>query len=102
MAAAPPSSRRPRSRSQASGGDRNMDMGRLLEGRRVPVVGGGGAGNGRGITRGVGSAGARVAVVDINPDRAQEAAQDGKDAGGDAPPLVGDVRAPAEVDRLMS
>jgi 3-oxoacyl-[acyl-carrier protein] reductase len=79
-----------------------MDMGRLLEGRRVLVVGGGGAGNGRGITRGVGAAGARVAVVDINPERAQEAAQDVKNGGGDALPLVGDVRVPAEVDRLVS
>jgi 3-oxoacyl-[acyl-carrier protein] reductase len=79
-----------------------MDMGRMLEGRRVLVVGGGGAGNGRSITRGVGAAGARVAVVDINPDRAQEAAQDVKDGGGDALPLVGDVRVAAEVDRLMS
>jgi len=44
-----------------------MDMGRLLEGRRVLVVGGGGAGNGRGITRGVASAGARVAVPTPTP-----------------------------------
>jgi len=77
-------------------------MSRLLEGRRVLVVGGGGQGNGRGITRGVGAAGARVAVVDLNPDRAQEAAQDVKDAGGDALPLVGDVRVPAEADRLTA
>jgi 3-oxoacyl-[acyl-carrier protein] reductase len=82
--------------------DTVMHMDGLLQGRRVLVVGGGGAGNGRGITRGVGAAGARVAVVDINPDRAQEAAQDVKNAGGDALPLVGDVRVPAEVDRLTS
>jgi 3-oxoacyl-[acyl-carrier protein] reductase len=79
-----------------------MDMGRLLEGRRVLVVGGGGAGNGRGITRGIGAAGARVAVVDINPERAQQAAQDVKNARGDALPLVGDVRVPAEADRLVA
>ena len=35
-------------------------------------------------------------------ERAQEAAQDVKNAGGDALPLVGDVRVPAEVDRLTS
>ena len=49
-----------------------MDAGRLLDGRRVIVVGGGGAGNGRGIARGMAAAGARVVVIDISPERAAE------------------------------
>jgi 3-oxoacyl-[acyl-carrier protein] reductase len=79
-----------------------MDRGRLLDGRRVLIVGGAGLGNGRGITRGAAAAGARVAIVDINPDRAQEAAKEVMESGGDALPLVGDVRSATEVDRLMS
>jgi 3-oxoacyl-[acyl-carrier protein] reductase len=79
-----------------------VDAGQLLDGRRVLVVGGAGLGNGRGITRGVAAAGARVAIVDINPDRAHEAAKEVTESGGDALPLVGDVRSSTEVDRLLS
>jgi 3-oxoacyl-[acyl-carrier protein] reductase len=79
-----------------------MDAGRLLDGRRVIVVGGGGAGNGRGIARGVAAAGARVVVIDISPERAAESAADITEAGGEAHPLAGDVRDPAEAGRLTS
>jgi 3-oxoacyl-[acyl-carrier protein] reductase len=79
-----------------------MKAGRLLDGCRVIVVGGGGIGNGRGIARGVAAAGAQVAVVDINPDRARESAGEINASGGNALPLVGDVRSASEVDRLMS
>jgi 3-oxoacyl-[acyl-carrier protein] reductase len=79
-----------------------MDAGRLLDGRRVIVVGGGGAGNGRGIARGVAAAGARVVVVDINPERARESAQEISDGGGKALGLVADVTSAPEADRVMS
>jgi 3-oxoacyl-[acyl-carrier protein] reductase len=79
-----------------------MEMSRLLDGRRALIIGGAGLGNGRGITRGVAAAGARVAIVDINRDRAEQAAQEVIWSGGDALPLVGDVRVASEVDRLMS
>ena len=69
-----------------------MDAGRLLDGRRVIVVGGGGAGNGRGIARGVAAAGGRVVVVDIDPGRANESAEEINAAGGKAHALTGDVR----------
>lgn len=79
-----------------------MEAGRLLDGRRVIVVGGGGAGNGRAIARGAGAAGARVVVIDISPDRAAESAAEITGTGGKALPLVGDVRDAAEAERLMA
>ena len=79
-----------------------METGRLLDGRRVIVVGGGGAGNGRGIARGVAAAGARVVVIDVSEERAAESVADIVDAGGKAHALVGDVRVPAEAERVTS
>jgi len=79
-----------------------MDAGQLLDGRRVIVVGGGGAGNGRGISRGVAAAGARVAVIDISPERAAESVAEITGSGGKALALVGDVRDPAAADRLTA
>src|SRR5258708_14657707 len=79
-----------------------MDAGRLLEGRRVIVVGGGGIGNGRGVARGVAAAGGQGAVVDINRERANESAEEINANGGKAHALTGDVRSGSEVDRLMS
>jgi 3-oxoacyl-[acyl-carrier protein] reductase len=79
-----------------------MRIGQLLDGTRAIVVGGGGMGNGRAIGRGVAAAGARVALIDINPDRIAEAVGDIAAAGGEALGLVGDVRKPADVERLMT
>lgn len=79
-----------------------MDAGQLLDGRRVIVVGGGGKGNGRGIARGVAAAGARVAVVDISPERAKESAEEINASGGTATALVGDVTSAADVERLTA
>lgn len=79
-----------------------MEAGQLLDGRRVIVVGGGGIGNGRGITRGIAAAGARVAVVDVNPDRAKEAAEEVNAGGGDAHPFVADVRSQADVEQAVA
>jgi 3-oxoacyl-[acyl-carrier protein] reductase len=79
-----------------------MDAGQLLDGRRVIVVGGGGMGNGRTIGQGVAAAGARVALIDINPDRVAEAVGDIDAAGGKALGLVGDVRVQADVERMVA
>jgi 3-oxoacyl-[acyl-carrier protein] reductase len=79
-----------------------MDAGRLLDGRRVIVVGGGGAGNGRGIARGMAAAGARVVVIDISPERAAESVAEITDSGGKALALVGDVRDPVQAERLVA
>jgi 3-oxoacyl-[acyl-carrier protein] reductase len=78
-----------------------MDAGQLLDGRRVLVVGGGGMGNGRAIGQGVASAGARVAVIDIDAGRVAEAVADINAQGGEAYGLVGDVRVPADVERMV-
>lgn len=79
-----------------------MEAGRLLDGRRVIVVGGGGAGNGRAIAAGVGAAGSRVVVIDISAQRAAESAADINERGGKALGLVGDVTDAREVERLMA
>ena len=78
-----------------------MQAAQLLSGQRAIVVGGGGMGNGRAIGKAVALSGARVVVIDINPDRVQEAVADIEAAGGVAHALVGDVRVQADVERLV-
>ena len=79
-----------------------MKAGQLLEGSRVIVVGGGGMGNGRAIGKGVAEAGARVALIDINPERVEEAVAAITADGGKAIGLVGDVRIQADVERMVT
>ncbi len=79
-----------------------MQVGQLLDGQRVVVVGGGGMGNGRAIGRGVAAAGARVVLIDINPERVAEAVEDIVAAGGKALGVVGDVAQAGEAERLMA
>jgi len=69
---------------------------RELTGTNALVVGGGGAGIGRAVTRALAAAGAVVAVADVDRGRAEEAAAE---VGGRA--LVADVRAPDEVETLI-
>lgn len=68
-----------------------------LVGRRVLVLGGGGAGIGREVVSVLAARGARVAVADLDPARAAEAAAD---VGGIA--LSGDVRSAADLARLVT
>lgn len=70
----------------------------LLEGKRCLVIGGGGAGIGRAITRAYGEAGARVAVADVDARRAREAAEELGERGR---PLPVDVRSPAELAAMV-
>ncbi|MFD2024869.1 SDR family NAD(P)-dependent oxidoreductase [Promicromonospora aerolata] len=63
-----------------------------LEGRRVLVIGGGGGGIGRAVTRAFGAEGAAVAVADRDPERADEAADELRAAGATAVALAVDVR----------
>jgi len=58
---------------------------------RVAVVSGAGQGNGRAIARGLAGAGARVAVLDIDPATAQATAALIRDDGGQATALALDV-----------
>jgi 3-oxoacyl-[acyl-carrier protein] reductase len=76
-------------------------VGQVLEGNRALVVGGGGGGIGRAITRAFAAAGSALAVVDVDRQRADEAAADGAAAGIEAIALVGDVRSRADIDRVV-
>jgi 3-oxoacyl-[acyl-carrier protein] reductase len=77
-------------------------VGPVLEGRRTLVVGGGGGGIGRAITRALTAARSAVAVADIDRRRAEEAAAEAARAGVDAVALTGDVRSRADVDAFVS
>jgi 3-oxoacyl-[acyl-carrier protein] reductase len=74
---------------------------RVLDGQRALVIGGGGGGIGRAITRAFAGAGSALAVADIDRQRADEAAAEASAVGVEALALVGDVRARAEVDRIV-
>jgi 3-oxoacyl-[acyl-carrier protein] reductase len=76
-------------------------VGQVLEGKRALVVGGGGGGIGRAITRAFAAAGCALAVVDVDRHRADEAAADAATAGIEAIALVGDVRSCADIDRVV-
>jgi 3-oxoacyl-[acyl-carrier protein] reductase len=78
-----------------------VSSGRLLDGRRVLVIGGGGNGNGRSISRAVSAAGGYAAIVDINEDRAAEASAELVAAGGSALGLTADVRSVDEIERVV-
>jgi 3-oxoacyl-[acyl-carrier protein] reductase len=66
------------------------------------VLGGGGGGIGRAITRRLGADGVALAVADLDPARAEEAAAEMVAAGTRAVALSGDVRVAAEIDRLVA
>src|SRR5687768_1068566 len=78
------------------------DSAKVLSGRNALVIGGGGAGIGRAITRGLAAAGSAVAVADAEPDRAEEAAAEVAAAGGKSLGLTGDVRSRESIDRFVS
>lgn len=63
-----------------------------LSGVRALLLGGGGAGIGRGVSEAFGREGAFVAVADIDPVRAEDTATTIRQHGGQALALSGDVR----------
>lgn len=75
---------------------------RELAGKRALVVGGGGAGIGRAITRAFGRSGASVVVADVDRDRATEAAGEIERLGGQAYPLSCDVRSNEQVEAMIA
>ncbi|RKN40307.1 SDR family NAD(P)-dependent oxidoreductase [Micromonospora endolithica] len=66
------------------------------------VVGGGGEGIGRAISRAFAGAGAAVAVADIDPGRARAAVEELTGSGARAVPLAGDVRSRPAVDAFVA
>jgi 3-oxoacyl-[acyl-carrier protein] reductase len=77
------------------------DAVRPLEGKCALIVGGGGGGIGRAVTRALAAAGSAVAVADLDPVRADEAAKEIAATGTTAIGLSGDVRSADDVDRFV-
>ena len=77
-------------------------MARVLEGKGALVIGGGGGGIGRAITRALAAAGSNIAVVDIDRQRAEEAAVEAAASGVQAFALTGDVRSRADIDGFVT
>lgn len=75
---------------------------RPLDGMNALIVGGGGGGIGRAITRAFGAAGAAVAVADVDEERAGDAVRELTATGARAVPLVGDVRSRTTGDALVA
>ncbi len=67
---------------------------------RIAVVTGGGAGIGGAISRRFASAGARVLVVEIDPERAESSVSEVEREGGSARALVCDIREAEGVTRM--
>ena len=74
----------------------------VLAGKNALVIGGGGDGIGRAITRAFAAAGGAVAVADVDPERAREAAAEVDAAGIPSVSLTGDVRSPEDVERFVT
>ncbi len=73
-----------------------------LAGCRILVIGGGGEGNGRAIVRAVAASGAAgIAIVDVDPSRAAEAAQELEGGGRRVVGLPVDVRSGEQIDAMV-
>jgi 3-oxoacyl-[acyl-carrier protein] reductase len=77
-------------------------MAELLLGQRAVVIGGGGGGIGAAITDALASAGADVAVVDVDVARASEAATRATEHGHRAVPVVADIRRASDIDAAIA
>src|SRR5438309_11941922 len=72
----------------------------LLPGR-VALITGGGSGQGRAAAVLFARHGARIGVIDVNPEGAEETVRLVKDAGGEARAVVADVSVRADADRMV-
>jgi 3-oxoacyl-[acyl-carrier protein] reductase len=73
-----------------------------LSGKRVLVIGGGGAGIGRAVSEAFAVEGAAVVVADIDADRAGEAVDSLRERGATAYPVTGDVRSRQDVEAMIA
>lgn len=78
------------------------DAAQPLDGMNALVLGGGGEGIGRAISRAYAAAGAAVAVADVEQERARDAVHELTASGARAVPLVGDVRSQQDVDGFVA
>lgn len=72
-----------------------------LTGKRALVIGGGGGGIGRAVTEAFGNEGAAVLVVDLDPQRAEEAAEALRERGATAYSFSGDVRSADDIQTMI-
>src|SRR5439155_7203724 len=82
----------------ASDRRRGGDMEQLLPGK-VALITGAGSGQGRAAAVLFARHGARIGVIDVNPEGAEETVRLVKDAGGEARAVVADVSVRADADR---
>src|SRR5919202_6706600 len=68
---------------------------------RVALVTGAGSGIGRATALMLGQAGARVALVEVRPERAEAVAREASSRGYEVEALVADVARPADVDHAV-
>lgn len=73
-----------------------------MDGKNVLVIGGGGAGIGRAITRRFAAKGAALAVADLDPERAEAACDELRGQGRRTVPISGDVRIREEVEGMVA
>jgi len=73
-----------------------------LAGKNTLVIGGGGDGIGREITRAFAAAGSAVAVADVDPQRADDAAAEVAAAGARSAAFVGDVGSREDVEGFVT
>ena len=73
-----------------------------LSAKRALVIGGGGGGIGRAVTEAFGNEGAAVVVADIDPRRAEEAAESLRQRGATAYPISGDVRSLDDIEAMVA
>src|SRR4051794_9999613 len=73
-----------------------------LRTKRALVIGGGGGGIGRATTGALGNEGAAVVVADLELQRAAEAAEAVRAAGGTAYPIAGDVRSADDIETMVA